>query len=479
MFDLGGPVVSELLEWAQASDRSRAARRARVTQLLEPYLPWLRHLPVVKIAGTNGKGSVCAMLSAALRRDGRRPALFTSPHLVRVTERFRVDDREVDADTLDAHAARVLAFARELVRRRGEAWRPSFFEALLGTALDLFRDAGVDVLVCEAGVGGAHDATSLLPGDLGAVTTLSLDHQDVLGDTLEAIAADKAGIVGPGAHLVLGPRIPPELLALVAAHAPGVTLSRARTDSLRAVLHGAAPTSVEVDLEGDGRGPAALQRSHRRPSTGAQGRTVDTSDAPHTGGTLRLSLPLLGPHQIDNFATVLELARQLVARGVLRDLRSLAGIEATLWPGRLELRAGPPRVLLDAAHNVEGLQALARALDHLAPHAARLLAFGMSSGKDATACAALVPHIAPAVVLVEGFHRARPVSELRALLPAGSSCRGAFATPRALVDFVTQDAGAGLHGATLVAAGSIFMVGDVERGLDRACATTLYADAPR
>jgi dihydrofolate synthase/folylpolyglutamate synthase len=168
-----------------------------------------------------------------------------------------------------------------------------------------------------------------------------------------------------------------------------------------------------------------------------------------------------------------------VAHGVLRDLRSLAGIEATRWPGRLELRAGPPRVLLDAAHNVEGLQALARALDDLAPYDARVLAFGLSSGKDAAACTALVPRVAPAVVLVEGFHRARAAGDLRALLPDGVTCLGAFATPRALVEFATRDAGAELRGATLVAAGSIFMVGDVERCVDEVRAAAACADAAR
>lgn len=454
MSDLGGPAVSELLEWAQAADRGRAAKRARVTRLLEPYQPWLARLPIVKVTGTNGKGSVCAMLSAVLHRDGRRPALFTSPHLTRVGERFRVDDREVDARRLETHAARVLAFARALVRRQGEAFRPTFFEALLCTALDLFREAQADALVCEAGVGGAHDATSLLPGELGALTTVGLDHQDVLGDSLEAIAADKAGIVGPGAHLVLGPRLTPELRALVAAHAPGVSLSQARTDGLRATYHGVAPTSVAIALE-----PLGV-------------------DSPTGVTRLSVSLPLLGPHQLDNLAVVVELARQLVTRGVLRDLRSLAGIEATRWPGRLELRAGPPRLLLDAAHNPEGLRALARALDTLVPRAERVLVFGMSSGKDAASAAALVPALAPTVYLVEGFYRARPADELRALLPAGVDCLGTFASPGALVDFVTRDARAASDAATWVVAGSIFMVGDVARGLDKACDAAAVVTAP-
>ncbi len=428
----GPPAVDELLAWAQAPARDPKTKRARVPLLLSPWLPWLDCLPVIKVAGTNGKGSVSAMLSAVLRRAGHRPGLFTSPHLARVHERFRVDEREPDSETLERHAARVLHHARALVARHGEALRPSFFEALLALALDLFREAGADALVIEAGVGGAHDATSLLPGTLGAITSIGLDHQDVLGAGLEAIAADKAGIVGPGAHLVLGPRIPPALRAHIAAHAPGVTLSTARADELRASFRGARPTRVELDRD---------------------------------DGPLALDLPLLGAHQIDNLATVVALARQLVARGVLSDLRALAGVAEARWPGRLEVRPGTPRVVLDAAHNPEGLAALADALDDLAPRAERLLAFGLASGKDTAACLAFVPRLAPAVLLVDGFYRARAAVELRAALPAQVACLG-FATPAELARRL--DRGEITPTTTVVVAGSIFLIGALRAALDEA-----------
>ncbi len=425
------PNVAALLDWAQATQRGDAAKRARVPLLLQPWLSWLERVPVVKVAGTNGKGSVCALLSAVLRRDGRRPALFTSPHLVRVNERFRVDEREVETERLEHHAARVWAYVRELVRREGEAVRPTFFEALLAVALDLFRDEGCDVLVCEAGVGGAHDATSLLPGALGAITSIGWDHQDVLGDSLEAIAADKAGIVGPGAHLVLGPALSPELCALVVAHAPGVHVEQARRDSLRVT---------------------------------SQPGEVPAGEVAWGGETLRLGLPLRGAHQLDNVATLIALAGKLKEQGVLREPRSLAGLEDARWPCRLELREGRPRLLLDAAHNRDGLEALARALDEVAPFDARVVAFGLSQGKDAAACVALLPRLAPRVLLVEGFHRARATSELRALLPPGIALDSAFATPAALLEHVPS--APGLRDATLIVCGSIFLLGEVRQALE-------------
>ncbi len=425
------PTVAALLAWAQATERGAAAKRARVPRLLAPWRDWAASVPLVKVAGTNGKGSVCALLSAVLRRDGRRPALFTSPHLVRVNERFRVDERDVDTERLEQHAGRVFEHARALVRQAGEELRPTFFEALLALALDLFREAGCDVLVCEAGVGGAHDATSLLPGALGAITSVDLDHQDALGDTREAIAADKAGIVAPGARLVLGPSLSDELCALIAARAPGVAVERASRDALRQV----APGVCEI-LAGD-----AAQRVH---------------------------LPLRGPHQLDNLATVVALARRLAEQGVLRDLRSLAGLAEARWPGRLEVRAGRPRLVLDAAHNAEGLRALTAALDEWAPRASRLALFGQSHGKDSAACAALLPGIAPRVLLVEGFHRARATRELRALVPPEVQVVADAATPQAALECLLDES---VWGATtLVVCGSIFLLGEVMDALERRAA---------
>jgi dihydrofolate synthase/folylpolyglutamate synthase len=426
------PTVAALLDWAQAVERGPEAKRVRVPLLLEPWLPWLRAVPVVKVAGTNGKGSACALLSAVLRRGGRRPGLFTSPHLVRVNERFRIDERDVDTPRLETHAARVFDRARALVAREGEAVRPTFFEALLAVGLDLFREAGCDALVCEAGVGGAHDATSLLPGALGAITSIGHDHQDVLGETLAAIAADKAGIVGPGARLVIGPGVPPDLLDVVAAHAPGVERLLARRDGVRDLGAG------EVEL-----------------ATGV--------------GTLRARLPLQGPYQIDNLATVAALTRELVRAGVLRDEHALSGIEDARWPGRFDRRPGSPALLLDAAHNVDGLLALGTALDGVVPFERRLLGFGLSGGKDAPACAALLPRLAPRLLLVEGFHRARPTGDLRAHVPSGVAVAGVCASADELLEHARGEAAT--HAVTLVVCGSIFLLGEVLEALERRATT--------
>lgn len=420
------PAVQALLAWAQVEDRSPAAKARRVPLLLADSAAWWARTPSIKVAGTNGKGSTCALLSAGLRRAGRRVGLFTSPHLVRVTERVRVNEHEVTAEQLDRHVARALARARALVRSQGEALRVSFFEVLLAAALTLFAEEEVDVAVIEAGVGGRHDATSLLPGLLGAITSVGYDHQDVLGSTLGDIARDKAGIVGPGACLVLGPEIDADLAAIVAGAAPGVLLERASFEGL---------TVRHADLSG----------------------SVVTCVDQAAGTALDVRVPLAGSHQLANLATAWALLRRLAASAGFDARAALAGFADARWPGRLDLRPGPPRLLFDAAHNPHGLAALAQALEGLVPFDQRQLAFGLSSGKDVAACLALLPRLAPRVHLVQGFHRAQDTRALRAALPAGLHILGEHASPEALWGTLATQAG----GPTTVVAGSIFLLGEL------------------
>jgi dihydrofolate synthase/folylpolyglutamate synthase len=420
------PAVQELLAWAAVEDRSPAAKRQRVPALLAESAEWWARTPSVKVAGTNGKGSTCALLAAGLQRAGRRVGLFTSPHLVHVTERVRVGARDVPTAQLEQHVARAHERARALVRSHGDALRASFFEVLLAAALTLFAEEQVDVAVIEAGIGGRHDATSLLPSQLGALTSVGYDHQDVLGPTLADIARDKAGIVGPGAHLVLGPEIGDDIAEVVAQAAPGVTLERAQLAGL---------TLRHEDLHGS-----------------------LVACAPEPGAPpIEVHLPLAGRHQLANCATAQALLRRLAALTRLDVARALPGFAEARWPGRLDLRPGPPRLLFDAAHNAHGLAALTRALADLVPFERRQIAFGLSSGKDLRACLALLPGLAPRVHFVQGFHRARDTRELRAHLPAGIECVGEHASPAALWSLLQ----AGVDADTTLVTGSIFLLGEL------------------
>lgn len=413
--------------------------------LVKPYLNLLKGRRVVKVAGTNGKGSLCAMLEACVEFEGLRAGLFTSPHLSRVTERFRVGGVEVSPEVLERHAEEVLRDVRRAVESRGEASTPSFFECLILIALRLFREERVDVAIFEAGVGGYNDAVSLLPGEFSAITSIGMDHRERLGDSLEAIAADKAGIASPDSYLIPGPDIPPTLRRIIEADAcaRGITVCRASLDCVRVIESGL-----------------------RRPTL------VEVSDG---GEVVRCELPLLGRHQVGNFATLVALVRVLARRGVVGGLRCLKGVGGTRWAGRLEVRDGQPSYVIDAAHNEQGVAALVASLSDLVPYSERVLLYGASAEKDYRAYLPRLPQLAPEVYLVEGFHRAERTSVIKPLLPGGCRVMRAFGSPEEAVKYFA--ASPSHRRKFIVAAGSIFMIGELMSRLDSARDASVQASA--
>jgi dihydrofolate synthase / folylpolyglutamate synthase len=385
---------------------------------------------IIKVAGTNGKGSVCAMLEACLGCAGQRVGMFTSPHLSRITERFRIAGAEVALDELDAIAQEVLRVARRLAAKEGEVYVPSFFEALIVMAILLFHEHKVNTAIIEAGVGGYTDATSLLPAEIAVITSIGLDHQKELGGTLAAIAADKAGIATAADCLILGPDIPPDLRAIIAndTRVREIAVRQAQADSGRVRLGDLRhPTRIEVNADGE---------------------------------TLLITLPLLGRHQVSNFATVTATVQALAQMAIIGGIECLAGVELTTWAGRLEVCDTAPRIILDAAHNEHGLRALAESLDDLLPYGERVLLYGASLGKDYESCLPLLPRLAPETYLVEGFYRARSASSIAARLPAECGYAQSFPSPRQAVEYFNHYSGFG--GRTLIAAGSIFMIGELK-----------------
>lgn len=292
---------------------------------------------VVHVAGTNGKGSCAAMIESILRAGGARTALYTSPHLSRFTERYRIGGVEADADALAPYLERALAAPGPL----------TFFEIATVAALALFRDAGVELAVLEAGLGGRLDATNVVDAPLCAVvTSVARDHEALLGATLEAIADEKIAICKPGRPAVLSAR-DPAILERLAAGARG---------------RGAAPV---LRLPGD----------------------LEPWPGP---------LPLAGAHQARNAALAVAAAR--AARPGLDDATIARGLAGTRWPGRLE-RVGD--VLFDVAHNVEGAQALAAALA-AEPARPRVLVFGAAADKDAAGMLAALRPVVEELLVTRG-----------------------------------------------------------------------------
>ncbi|BDG08097.1 bifunctional folylpolyglutamate synthase/dihydrofolate synthase [Anaeromyxobacter paludicola] len=364
-----------------------------------------RAFPVLHVAGTNGKGSTCAMSAEALRRAGHLVGLYTSPHLVRFGERIQVDGQLISDEELGRAVAAVRA-ACPWHDAGSEDDRLTFFEFATLLAFVHFAERRVDVAVVEVGLGGRFDATNVVRPAVTAVSRIGLDHEELLGGTLSAIAGEKAGIFKPGVPAVVAAAQPPEAMARL----------RSEAASRGAPFHVAA--------EGwDG------------------------------------LVALRGPHQSGNAALAAAALRLLAAGGVAVPEEAItAGIATARWPGRLEEVGG---VLLDGAHNPDGAAALAAALRALHPGRAVELVFGVLADKDhRRILAALAPLARGLHLVAPASPRARPPEDYATLARAfgprvdvHASCREALDCARA----------AAADGALVCAAGSLYLVGEARQ----------------
>jgi dihydrofolate synthase/folylpolyglutamate synthase len=303
-------------------------------------------LKVVHVAGTNGKGSVCAMLDSCLRAGGYTCGLYTSPHLVDIRERFRVGGRMISQEEFAEIFSLVLPAVEAM--RRSPLGPPTLFEAITALGLLYFVRQKAEVVVLETGLGGRFDATNIFPRPLlTLVTNVELDHTQILGKTLEKIAWEKAGIAKPGVSLVTG------------AKAPSLSVIRGEWERAQAVE--GAPRAAFVPLKQGKNWQAGA------PEMALQGRCLGQRFQFRLHGRpANYFLPLLGPHQLENLACVLAGLEILAGQGfrvgpaVVRQ-----GLARVRWPGRLQAVSSRPRIWLDGAHNPDGARALARALPWL------------------------------------------------------------------------------------------------------------------
>ena len=376
----------------------------------------------IVIAGTNGKGSVTAMLERALRAAGWRTGRYTSPHLISLNERFAVDGRAIGDDALRESAARFhrVALAMDPM--------PTFFEATTAIACDVFRTAGVDVAVMEVGLGGRLDATNALEPVATAITAIDFDHQSLLGSTLREIAGEKAGIIKHGIPIVLAPN-PPEAVDIVrdAAAARRAPLVRAE--------EGTDMSTSFVD-----------------------GRLVMRLETPRaTYGPLELGLR--GRHQADNALTMVRLA-EVIDEATALSLPASAiesGLRDVEWPARLQLATWRgATVLIDAAHNPSGARALAAYVAEV--HGRLPFVFAAMKDKDiAGMLEPLVPVMSALTVTQPSTPRAATTDELLAIaarVAPGVPCR-ASASPLAALEEAART------GQPIVVAGSLYLAGEV------------------
>src|SRR4051812_13248003 len=434
----------------------------RITDLLDLLGSPQRSYPSIHITGTNGKTTTARMVDALLREFGIRTGRYTSPHLESATERIALDGVPLDSARFAAAYDDVAPFAEIVDGRHDDPL--TFFELLTAMAFAAFADAPVDVAVVEVGLGGRWDATNVVQAPVAVVTPIGLDHVGILGDTVEAIAGEKAGIIHPGAVVVEAPQTR-DAAAVLARRAEEVGASIVRAGSDFGVRSRTIAVGGQMlELEG-------------------------------LGGTYdEVFLPLYGAHQAGNAAGALAAGQAVVGAGTGggpagNAACALAAVEAFFGagtgrgrididvvraafdsvtsPGRLEIVRRSPTVLLDAAHNPAGAAALAVALDEAFTFQRLVAVVSVLSDKDADGLlAALEPVVDSVVVTTNSSPRALGVDELAAIAVDVMGESRVEVAPRlddAIEAAVTAAEADGAVGGGVLVTGSIVTVGEARR----------------
>lgn len=389
--------------------------------------------PSVLIAGTNGKGSVAATLDTILRTRGLRTGLYTSPHLLRIQERIRIDGEEIPAADFGEYGTRVIEAGERIVARGARSSPPTYFELVTAMAFLYFAERGVDFAVLEVGLGGRLDATNITQPECAVITSVSYDHQAWLGDTLEKIAHEKAGIIKPGTITVFG----------------------GEDEGARAVIRNRCAELNAPLIE-------AMTAGRLANVSRVDGYySFDLTTPVDTYKSLRLNLR--GRHQVRNAVVAVLAAEALTARGFDITKEHISnGIGRTQWRGRIDRAGGGSTLLLDGAHNVEAVAALKEFLAENYGGQRIVLIFGAMRDKDIRRIGEILFPAVTHVILTA-------VDNPRSETPAGIAerCRGirddwslapTLSEARRLAESIPHD--------VIVAAGSFYLIGEIYRQLE-------------
>jgi dihydrofolate synthase/folylpolyglutamate synthase len=401
--------------------------------------------PAVLIAGTNGKGSTAATLASILRASGLRTGLYTSPHLVRINERIRIDGEEIsDQDFTLLHGV-VARTAERLVEERELPWHPSFFEMLTAIAFEYFAQNKIEMAVLEVGMGGRLDATNVVEPRVSVITDVALDHQKFLGDTVTEIAREKAGIIRPGGMVVTLPQQPQ------ANDVIGNTILELGAQGVSAVPY-VPPVSPNS--------PEYVGTRDARP--------ISTYPLQVMGQQILVESPLPGRHQLRNIALAIAAAEVLSHQGLAITPRTIEqGIRETHWPGRFQVipaAPGAPEYVFDVAHNPAGTWALRSSLSTCYEDRPLTFVFGAMRDKAIGEMAEILFPLAVCVIATRADNpRSATPDEIReAAARTATDIEDAADVPSALVRARSL---AGSRGIVVVT-GSIYIVGEAMRALD-------------
>jgi dihydrofolate synthase/folylpolyglutamate synthase len=427
----------------QPGDLKLDRMRALLHRLGDPH----EHLRTVHVAGSKGKGSTCAMLASVLRRAGYRTGLFTSPHLSDVRERIQVDGALIGRDDLATLMAEIKPAVEDL-ESRGEP--VTFFE--VGTALGFlhFLRKKCDIAVIEVGLGGRFDSTNVLIPLVSVITSISLDHTQMLGETVEQIAFEKAGIIKPGVPVVSGVTDPgPRAVIEMAAAEHGADVFQAERDFRATIGYPCVKLARLPDF---------------------MPRTVEYHSALRST-SLSFQPGLLGDHQVWNAAVGIAVIEQLAKLGFpCSEGEVEAGVRLVHWPARQELFGVRPKILLDCAHNVASAVALANTIRHSNLPRDRRLIFAASADKDIPGMFRVLASHFRRCYLTRylGSSRAVPPERLADILQAETEhviCPTPADAWRAAAEDATLE-------TLVVVAGSVFLAGELRPLLVESSRTT-------
>jgi dihydrofolate synthase / folylpolyglutamate synthase len=436
-----------LADWERVSVPSGQRPRydlSRMHALVERLGSPHKALPTVHITGTKGKGSTAAMVASILTAAGYRVGLYTSPHLHTFCERIRFGLTPISPAAFGELVERVRPAAEALASAGS---RVTTFEFLTAMAFVAFRDAPCDIQVLEVGVGGTLDATNVVPPPLvSIITSISLDHTDILGDTVGQIARDKAGIIKPGGRAVTAPQRGPALEEI-----------RRRAEAVGAPL---------TEVEREYRWWRLLW------DLGGQHFVVEGPRGRFVGW-----LPLLGAYQLENAACALAAVEHLRRQGVeIADEAIVEGFRRVKWPARLEVVRRRPLVVVDGAHNPYSVERLGEAVRDYLGKGRVLVVFGASADKDIPGMVRAIAPLASRIFLARSRHpRSTPVERLQAVLASygleGVPCGSVPEALRRAMDAAGQE-------DLILATGSLFVAGEV-REVTLGIAPEVYPSIPQ
>jgi dihydrofolate synthase/folylpolyglutamate synthase len=429
---------------------------AHMRVLLEAMQHPEQRFPSVLIAGTNGKGSTAATLASILRASGLKTGLYTSPHLMRINERIRVNGQEISDDDFARLHGEVDGAAERSVEQGKLPWLPSFFEMMTAIAFEHFGREQVEIAVLEVGMGGRLDATNVVEPRISVITDISLDHQKFLGNTVGEIAREKVGIIRTGGVVVMLPQQPE------ANDVIGNTILELGARGVSAVPYvppispGSGDYLVKVKRDGEAShassGEAAKSYIYRYPLQVMKHQIV-------------VETALVGRHQLRNVALAIATAEELSKQGLagITPQTIERGIRETRWPGRFEVltaRPGWPEIVLDVAHNPAGAWALRSALSERYGDRPLLFVFGAMRDKAISEMTEILFPLAERVIATraENPRSATPEEIQQAGARTGTEIEVAADIATALAQ-ARQWAGT-TPGKAIVVTGSIYLVGE-------------------